>query len=110
MAALIYFLLLAGLIAIVMRYGCGAHVLGHRHGTAASGDRARLVPPGKDTDPVCGMIVETAKAKTSIHAGQTYYFCSTACRDRFEASPASYLKSPPTTPSTKENPHVGRHH
>jgi YHS domain-containing protein len=106
MAALIYFLLLAGLIAVVMRSGCGAHVFGHRHGTAASGDRGRLVPPGKGIDPVCGMTVETAKAKTSIHAGQTYYFCSTTCRDRFEASPASYLKTPPATPSTKEHPHA----
>ena len=106
MGALIYFLLLAGLIAVVMRYGCGAHVLGHRHGAAASGDRARLVPPGKNTDPVCGMTVETANAKTSIHAGQTYYFCSTTCRDRFVASPASYLKSQPAIPSAKEHPHA----
>ena len=61
MATLIYFLLLAGLIAVVMRSGCGAHVFGHRHGAAT---------PGKDKDPVCGMTVETAKAKTSIHAGR----------------------------------------
>jgi hypothetical protein len=26
-----YFVVLAGLIFIMMRYGCGAHMMGHRH-------------------------------------------------------------------------------
>ena len=30
MQALIYFLLIAALFAVMMRFGCGAHVLGHR--------------------------------------------------------------------------------
>jgi YHS domain-containing protein len=29
-------------------------------------------------------------AATVEHEGKTYYFCSEACRDRFEADPASY--------------------
>ncbi|MBO0738015.1 MAG: cadmium-translocating P-type ATPase, partial [Alphaproteobacteria bacterium] len=43
-------------------------------------------------DPVCGMAVEPAATKArSDHAGRTYYFCSTRCREKFEAQPARYL-------------------
>jgi hypothetical protein len=28
---ILYFLLLAGLVFVIMRYGCGAHVMGHGH-------------------------------------------------------------------------------
>jgi adenylate cyclase len=41
-------------------------------------------------DPVCGMRIEADDAAaTAEHQGQTYYFCSEACRDIFisEASP-----------------------
>jgi Cu+-exporting ATPase len=49
-------------------------------------------------DPVCGMSVEPASAAGShTHAGQTYYFCSMHCRDRFAADPARYL-SPQVPP------------
>lgn len=42
-------------------------------------------------DPVCGMQVEEADAAgQSEHEGKTYYFCSTACKDRFDQSPADY--------------------
>jgi len=43
-------------------------------------------------DPVCGMEVDerTTKDKT-IHEGTTYYFCSTDCKDEFEASPEDYI-------------------
>jgi uncharacterized membrane protein YraQ (UPF0718 family)/YHS domain-containing protein len=39
---------------------------------------------GYETDPICGMQVQTgtAPARTSI-GGRTYYFCSDRCRDRF---------------------------
>ena len=45
-------------------------------------------------DPVCGMTVEPATAAGShTHAGQTSYFCSLHCRDRFAADPARFLTS-----------------
>lgn len=105
MEAVIYFLFIAALFAVMMRFGCGAHVLGH-HGKAGSGDKTRPVPPNKDKDPVCGMMVETATAKTSIYAGRLYHFCSTSCRDRFEASPASYVSSSSNAPTGKEDYHA----
>ncbi|MFZ5875434.1 MAG: YHS domain-containing protein [Nitrospirota bacterium] len=42
---------------------------------------------------MCGMTVETPKAKTSVYRGQTYHFCSNDCREKFEAAPASYAAS-----------------
>jgi len=47
-------------------------------------------------DPVCGMnVVQDRAAATADHAGQTFYFCSTRCRDRFVAEPAAFLDSKP---------------
>jgi HAD superfamily hydrolase (TIGR01509 family) len=43
------------------------------------------------TDPVCGMTIEeSTAAATATHQGTTYYFCSTTCRERFEAEPEMY--------------------
>jgi uncharacterized membrane protein YraQ (UPF0718 family)/YHS domain-containing protein len=44
---------------------------------------------GYAIDPVCGMQVETAHAPAqATHDGQTFWFCSDHCRERFEADPA----------------------
>ena len=97
---ILYFLLLAGLFVVMMRFGCGAHVMGHghQHGTKSPDDQAsdnnvRLVTPDRAVDPVCGMTVQTAGAKSAVHNGRVYYFCSQACRHKFESSPASYVKA-----------------
>lgn len=43
-------------------------------------------------DPVCGMTVETARARhTFEHEGRRYYFCCPACRRTFAADPEHYL-------------------
>ncbi|MBS0208053.1 MAG: cadmium-translocating P-type ATPase [Planctomycetes bacterium] len=43
-------------------------------------------------DPVCGMRVEPARAAATVdHAGQTYYFCSKSCAQKFQATPTRYL-------------------
>ena len=39
------------------------------------------------TDPVCGMAVEREGSPHFALEGQTYFFCSTACRDEFAAQP-----------------------
>jgi Cu+-exporting ATPase len=40
-------------------------------------------------DPVCGMSVDPNRAAgTSGRDGQTYYFCSTACKEKFDAATA----------------------
>ena len=97
MSSLIYFLVWGGLIFLMLRFGCGAHVMGHgRHGTGhghekAADDQLRWTPPDRDTDPVCGKTVRTADAKPSVYGGLVYYFCSRECRERFEAAPQLYV-------------------
>ena len=51
-------------------------------------------------DPVCGMIVDPAKAKaTAEHNDQTYYFCCTGCAEKFRSNPEEYLKSKSAGPA-----------
>src|SRR6185503_14262572 len=45
-----------------------------------------------ETDVVCGMRVDPAKAAgTTEHEGKVYYFCSKGCLQRFQADAAKYL-------------------
>ncbi len=56
---------------------------------------------GAKTDPVCGMKVDphTAQHRAS-HGGQSYYFCSAKCREKFVAHPDEYAGAlKPTTPA-----------
>jgi YHS domain-containing protein len=42
-------------------------------------------------DPVCGMLIneQTAGARSEYH-GKTYYFCSPACKSKFDKDPEQY--------------------
>ena len=40
-------------------------------------------PQSLKKDPVCGTFVAPAVAVQKTKGGQTYYFCSTECRDKF---------------------------
>ena len=43
-------------------------------------------------DPVCGMNIEPAAAAgRSEQKGQTYYFCGTKCKEKFDLKPDLYL-------------------
>ena len=54
----------------------------------------------KMKDPVCAMDVNPATATShSEHAGQTYYFCSSACQLKFEADPARFARASDAEPS-----------
>ena len=56
------------------------------------------------TDPVCGMSVSRDSAAGSVeYEGQTYYFCSSHCRHKFQEAPDQYLAKPqPSAPSAVE--------
>ncbi|MGB9430111.1 MAG: heavy metal translocating P-type ATPase [Gammaproteobacteria bacterium] len=41
-------------------------------------------------DPVCGMHVQADSPYHAEHQGQTYYFCSAGCREKFLKSPQTY--------------------
>jgi Cu+-exporting ATPase len=44
------------------------------------------------TDPVCGMHIDDGEAVgTAEHQGRTYFFCSEACREAFEADPDAFV-------------------
>jgi YHS domain-containing protein len=95
-------LLWYGLIALafffMMRGGCGAHVMGHGHGRHhdqerdQTGDRWGQLPSGMAIDPVCGLQVDPASAKSAVHRGRPYFFCSAEHRDAFEAEPERYVR------------------
>lgn len=49
---------------------------------------------GTKTDPVCKMSVDTKTAEgKSQHEGQTYYFCSSDCKKKFDKDPEHYLET-----------------
>ena len=118
MQTLIYFLIWGAFFFLMMRFGCGAHVMGHgqghRHGGAkpdamplAAG--AGPAPPATAIDPVCGMTVETAGAGSAVHDGRTHYICSQNCREKFEASPQTYSSGAASSPRNMEIRHEHQH-
>jgi xanthine dehydrogenase accessory factor len=59
-------------------------------GTPESGE---IGAAGQETDPVCGMTVETAGARHTAEAGgRTWYFCCGGCRERFLAAPERFVE------------------
>ncbi|EYD71439.1 heavy metal translocating P-type ATPase [Limimaricola hongkongensis] len=64
-----------------MDHSCHAHA--HNHDLPA--DRIA-------TDPVCGMSVDVETAKhVAEHKGETFYFCSAKCREKFDTRPEIFL-------------------
>lgn len=52
------------------------------------------IAPAEVIDPVCGMTIRPEDAVGHIeHHGQTYYFCSQSCLERFRATPEQFVKS-----------------
>ena len=48
----------------------------------------------KVKDPVCGMTIDASSAAgTSECEGETYYFCSPVCKEKFDANPAQFVAS-----------------
>lgn len=45
-------------------------------------------------DPVCGMNVDKQQAAgSSNYQGETFYFCSQACKERFDKAPQQYVRT-----------------
>jgi len=50
-------------------------------------------------DPVCGLDIETATAaEQTEYKGQTFYFCGSKCKEKFDLKPDQYLGQPAGTP------------
>lgn len=89
MEGLLSLLLIAGLFYLMMRFGCGAHMI-HGHG-GHSGHGHRDTQTFRD--PVCGMAVAPDQGYAKVHDGREYRFCSRNCLDKFEADPERHLSS-----------------
>jgi YHS domain-containing protein len=49
-------------------------------------------PQKEAKDPVCGKMIDPAKAPSATYKGQTHYFCSAADRLKFIRNPETYVK------------------
>jgi YHS domain-containing protein len=91
MDRIISLLLFAGFFYLMMRFGCGAHMVhGHHH------DRRQGTGPAagrSSKDPVCGMEVEPGRGYSEVFAGHEYRFCSRKCLDKFDATPAQFARA-----------------
>src|SRR3546814_15193302 len=73
------------------RYGRNRAAVANDDHDNGRGGGLRWIPLETDTDPVCGKVVDPARAKPSVYAGYVYDFCTRNCRERFEADPKSYM-------------------
>ena len=47
----------------------------------------------KTKDPVCGMTVAKDENLKSTFEGDSYYFCSSRCKEEFDRNPANFVES-----------------
>jgi YHS domain-containing protein len=85
MDGLLSLLLFAGLFYLMMRLGCGAHMVHGGHGGHGGTD-------AKHIDPVCGMNVDPEQGYGKMYQRQLYRFCSRNCLDKFEAEPDKFVQ------------------
>ena len=74
--------LVRSIIGIVMK---GFADLFHPPASAQPTPRGPAIPAGGELkkDPVCGTFISTGTSIQKRVGGETYYFCSTECRDKF---------------------------
>lgn len=93
MRGLLTLLIYALLFYLLMRFGCGAHMV-HGHGGHGSHGGHEPEPAGgtggPGVDPVCGMQVQPGAGYAKMQSGRQYRFCSRKCLDQFEAAPERY--------------------
>lgn len=59
-------------------------------------------------DPVCGMVVDPAKAVTTIeYKEKIYYFCTSDCKTAFEQRPEKFVNQPETGHERSQEPVPG---
>lgn len=85
MERIVSFLLFAAFFYVMMRFGCGSHMVhghrGHRGGHEGGTD---------GRDPVCGMKVAADGGYAERYQNREYRFCSRKCLDQFDANPNQF--------------------
>ncbi len=87
MDGLLTFLIFAGLFYLMMRFGCGAHMVHGHHG----GHESDVSHDGKHIDPVCNKAVPPDEGYGKMHEGRLYRFCSRQCLDTFDVEPNQFV-------------------
>lgn len=90
----IWIALYGGFFYLMMRYGCGAHMMGHHHSKEDPNSHQNITHDtgdGKFIDPVCGMLVPRNEGYGKMYRSTPYRFCSRTCLDKFDADPARYV-------------------
>lgn len=61
---------------------------------------------GEAKDPVCGMAVKIPQAGAmSVYQGELVYFCSDACKNKFDAAPEEFLQNRKEIAGEEKPPH-----
>ena len=55
----------------------------------------------KQIDPVCGMTVDATTTHKSRYEGREVLFCSSVCKQKFDAEPKRYAGRPPADKSSR---------
>jgi YHS domain-containing protein len=82
LAYLIFGILLLGILRTVLGF-FGQLFTNATVGPERPASRAPASPQTLKKDPVCGTFVPPSQELQKVKDGQTYYFCSAACRDKF---------------------------
>lgn len=82
MEGILYLLFVALWFYLMMRFGCGAHMMHGHHGSKGTTNHI---------DPVCGMKVDPMQGYGKMYQGKLYRFCHKNCLDKFDADPNKYL-------------------
>jgi YHS domain-containing protein len=110
LGGLLWFVIWGGLFYFMMRAGgCGGHSHGG-HGGHGGHSQGGGDSSGKARDPVCGMEGDPVEAAGSReHMGQTFYFCSANCIEKFDKDPPAYVNPSQKGSHGAEKKHGGWH-
>jgi hypothetical protein len=81
--AILLISLLRPLFGLIARLFLNAAVGPERGGASPSKPSSQAGPEALKKDPICGTFVAPSAALHKDKSGQTYYFCSPECRDKF---------------------------
>lgn len=83
LASILVISVVRSIIGIVLK---GFADLFHPPASPQAGPRRSSVPAGGELkkDPVCGTFISTSTGIQKRAGGETYYFCSNECRDKFK--------------------------
>lgn len=88
MGAFITLLVFGVFFYVMMRFGCGAHLV---HGDQCHhGKEKHNAKSNHHIDPVCGKSVDPDNGYDLMHHQQLHHFCSKHCLEQFEHNPEKY--------------------